>query len=105
MISIHKAGNLRFLRLILILAIVAGLNATAQNKAKKLKLKLKKVNLLGHSWGGLVAMFYAIKYPDNLSSLMLINSTLGSSGWRNASFVLMARRTSPEDSIAQANLV
>ena len=67
--------------------------------------KLKKVNLFGHSWGGLVAMFYAIKYPDNLNSLMLVNSTPASAGWRSASFVLMGRRTSPEDSIAQANLV
>jgi proline iminopeptidase len=67
--------------------------------------KLKKMNLFGHSWGGLVAMFYAVKYPDNLNSLMLVNSTPASAGWRNASFVLMARRASPEDSIAQARLV
>ncbi|HTY36839.1 MAG TPA: alpha/beta fold hydrolase [Bacteroidota bacterium] len=63
-----------------------------------------KMNLLGHSWGGLVAMFYAIKYPDNLGTLMLVNSTPASSGWRNASFVLMNRRQLPEDSIAQAAL-
>jgi len=67
--------------------------------------KLKKMNLFGHSWGGLVAMFYAVKYPNNLNSLVLVNSTPASSGWRNASFVLMARRTLPEDSVAQANLV
>ena len=35
---------------------------------------LDKMNLLGHSWGGMLAMFYATKYPENLNSLMLISS-------------------------------
>jgi len=67
--------------------------------------KLRKMNLFGHSWGGLVAMFYAVKYPDNLNSLLLVNSTPASAAWRNASFAMMGRRASPDDSIAQANLV
>ncbi len=35
----------------------------------------KKVNLLGHSWGCVLAMFYAKKYPDRLESLVLMNGT------------------------------
>lgn len=38
------------------------------------ELKLGKVNLLGHSWGGLLAMKYAIKYDENLNHLILSNS-------------------------------
>ena len=34
----------------------------------------KKFSLVGHSWGGLLAMFYAIKYPQNLSVLVLVDS-------------------------------
>lgn len=36
--------------------------------------KLDKVNLLGHSWGGLIAMTYAIKYNEHLNKLILSNS-------------------------------
>ena len=34
---------------------------------------LKKFNLLGHSFGGLLGMQYAIKYPENVSSLILVD--------------------------------
>lgn len=40
----------------------------------RLKLNLKKVALIGHSWGGFLSMNYAIKYPDNVSSLILVGS-------------------------------
>jgi proline iminopeptidase len=66
---------------------------------------IHKMNLLGHSWGGLIAMFYAVKYPENLNSLVLVNSSPASVALRNASFTAMAQRTSREDSIAQADLV
>ncbi|WP_201390221.1 alpha/beta fold hydrolase [Ktedonobacter sp. SOSP1-85] len=34
----------------------------------------KKVHILGHSWGGMVAMQYALQYPEHIRSLQLINS-------------------------------
>lgn len=34
----------------------------------------KKMTLVGHSWGGLLAMAYAIKYQENLNSLVLVSS-------------------------------
>jgi proline iminopeptidase len=33
-----------------------------------------KINLLGHSYGGVVAQGYAIRYPENVSHLILANS-------------------------------
>jgi proline iminopeptidase len=33
-----------------------------------------KINVLGHSYGGLVAQGYAIKYPNNVSHLIIANS-------------------------------
>lgn len=67
-------------------------------------LKLDKMNLMGHSWGGLVAMFYAVKYPEHLASLMLVNSTPASVQLRDSSFNIMAARTSRADSIEQAGI-
>lgn len=37
-------------------------------------LKLDKVNLLGHSYGGLVVQGYAVKYPEHVSHLVLANT-------------------------------
>lgn len=42
-------------------------------------LKLGKVSILGHSWGGLISMHYAINYPQNIQSLILSGSTAPSS--------------------------
>jgi len=39
-----------------------------------------QVHLLGHSWGGVVAMYYATIYPQNVHSLILVGS--GSPTWR-----------------------
>ena len=38
-------------------------------------LKLGKVHLYGHSWGGMLAQAYALKYQSNLSSLILSGTT------------------------------
>ena len=35
---------------------------------------IKQLNMIGHSWGGLLAMYYAVKYPDNINRLILVNS-------------------------------
>ena len=33
-----------------------------------------KINILGHSYGGVVAQGYAVKYPENVSHLIIANS-------------------------------
>jgi proline iminopeptidase len=35
---------------------------------------IKKMNLLGHSWGGILAMHYGIRHPENLKSLILCST-------------------------------
>ena len=37
-------------------------------------LKLEKISVLGHSYGGVVAQGYAIKYPQNVSHLILADT-------------------------------
>jgi proline iminopeptidase len=40
----------------------------------RIAMGFSKINILGHSYGGLVAQGYAIKYPENVSHLILANS-------------------------------
>ncbi|OSZ79101.1 hypothetical protein CAP35_12870 [Chitinophagaceae bacterium IBVUCB1] len=41
---------------------------------------IAKLNILAHSWGAKLALHYALKYPDNLQSLILVApSALGNS--------------------------
>jgi len=63
---------------------------------------LQTVNLMGHSWGGLLAMFYAIRHGDRLNSLILVNSTPPTSALRDSAFRIMAARTTPDDSAREA---
>ena len=65
---------------------------------------LEKMNLMGHSWGGVVSMFYAVKYPSHLQSLILVNTTPASSKLRNLSFAVMSSKSTKEDSIAQLEI-
>lgn len=39
-------------------------------------LKLKKVNLLAHSFGGIIAVNYAKKYPERVDKLIMANATV-----------------------------
>jgi proline iminopeptidase len=43
-------------------------------EAVRKALTLGKVNLLGHSFGGVLAQAYAFKYPENLSTLILCST-------------------------------
>mmetsp|Transcript_18211 Transcript_18211/g.25545 ORF Transcript_18211/g.25545 Transcript_18211/m.25545 type:complete len:259 (-) Transcript_18211:304-1080(-) len=47
-------------------------------------LGYEKFTLMGHSWGGLLSMYYACAHPDRLSSLILINSAPADQRGQNA---------------------
>lgn len=36
-------------------------------------LKIKRITIIGHSWGAMLAISYAIKYPDSIAKLVLID--------------------------------
>lgn len=42
-------------------------------EALRREFGIERLNLVGHSWGGLLAMYYASKYPQNLKRLILID--------------------------------
>ncbi|UCG87186.1 MAG: alpha/beta fold hydrolase [Gemmatimonadota bacterium] len=70
----------------------------------RLSLGLERIHLMGHSWGGLLAMHYAIKYPQSLRSLILLNSMSASSAiWQEEERVL-ARQITAADSIERETI-
>lgn len=49
-------------------------NAIADLEALRVHLKLDRWSVLGHSWGGMLAMAYATRHPDRLDSLVLLGT-------------------------------
>ncbi|HNS52140.1 MAG TPA: alpha/beta hydrolase [Anaerolineae bacterium] len=72
-------------------------NLTADADALRQALGFDEWAVLGHSFGGHVAIEYALRYPGSLSHLVLVN-TGGESRWAqdNAPEVLAQRGFSPE---------
>jgi len=46
----------------------------ADLEALRTHLKLEKLTIAGHSWGGMLAMAYAQKHPDRVASLLLVDT-------------------------------
>jgi proline iminopeptidase len=72
-------------------------NLTADADALRQALGFEKWAVLGHSFGGFVALEYALRYPQSLSHLVLVD-TGGDIRWpqENAPKVLAQRGFSPE---------
>jgi proline iminopeptidase len=67
-------------------------NLTADADALRQELGFDKWAVLGHSFGGQVALEYALRYPDSVSHLILMN-TGGDNWWvETHSSQLLARR-------------
>lgn len=73
-------------------------NLTADADALREKLGFEKWAVLGHSFGGYVALEYALRYPNRLSHLILVD-TGGDSCWaqEKAPEVLAQRGYSPDE--------
>jgi len=48
--------------------------AIADLEALREHLHLEKLTMAGHSWGGMLAMAYAQKYPDRVTGLLLLDT-------------------------------
>jgi proline iminopeptidase len=72
-------------------------NLTADAEALRRALGFEQWAVLGHSFGGMVALEYALRYPDSLSHLLLLD-TCGDSRWaqEKAPQVLAQRGYSPQ---------
>ena len=77
-------------------------NLTADADALRQALGFEKWAVLGHSFGGNVALEYALRYPQSLSHLMLVNSG-GDYSWASEkSSELLAKRGFPPDIVELA---
>jgi proline-specific peptidase len=72
-------------------------NLTADADALREKLGFERWAVLGHSFGGHVALEYALRYPDRLSHLVLLD-TGADSRWsrHNAAELLIKRGSTPK---------
>ncbi|MDX1640501.1 MAG: alpha/beta hydrolase [Balneolaceae bacterium] len=69
------------------------------------EMDVGKVHLMAHSWGGLLAMKYAIKYPSNLNSLILLNSMPASTDLWQKETQLVAQNVSSKDSLKRQEIM
>ncbi len=56
-----------------------------------------KLNIIGHSWGGLLAMYYGVKYPENLKRLILVDAAPVNTELLIASYRKQMTMFKPED--------
>lgn len=68
-------------------------------------LDVEKMHLMAHSWGGLLALKYAVKYSSNLNSLILLNSMPASSELWQEESRQVASRTSKQDSLRRREIL
>jgi proline iminopeptidase len=71
-------------------------------EAVRVDLGAERITLLGHSWGGFLAMAYALEHPRHVRSLILVSSMAAHAGFFSSFFRAIAARASREDSIALA---
>jgi proline iminopeptidase len=72
-------------------------NLTADADALRERLGFERWAVLGHSFGGTVALEYALRYPDRVSQLILLDT--GADAWwpqHNAAELLARRGYSPK---------
>lgn len=66
---------------------------------------IEKLNIMAHSWGGLLAMKYAIKHPENTKLLILISSVGASSEISTMANQILAEQFTKEDSIRRVEII
>jgi proline iminopeptidase len=70
-------------------------NLTADAEALRQTLGFDRWAVLGHSFGGMVALEYALRYPDSLSHLLLMDTCGDASVHDNAPEILAERGYGP----------
>lgn len=66
---------------------------------------IDRMNLMGHSWGGFLAMLYAIDNAQKLNTLVLVSPSPASSAMRNQESEKMAARLTPEDQAERDSII
>jgi proline iminopeptidase len=68
----------------------------------RMSLGLRKLTLVGHSWGGMLAMAYAQQYPDRVAGLLLLDpGPIESASFSTEEAAILARLTPAERAAAK----
>ncbi len=76
-------------------------NNVEDMEALRQYLGLDKIVVLGSSYGGMVALSYAVRYPENVSHLIVIATTPDARFLQRAKEILAERGTEEQNVIAQ----
>lgn len=76
-------------------------NNVEDMEALRQYLGLDKIVVLGSSYGGMVALSYAVRYPENVSQLIVIATVADSRFLARAQEILAERGTEEQKAIAQ----
>ena len=76
-------------------------NNVEDMEALRQHLGLDKIVVLGSSYGGMVALSYAVRYPQNISHLIVIATVPDSRFLQRAKEILAQRGTKEQNAIAQ----
>lgn len=74
-------------------------------EALRNSLQMDKVHILGHSWGGLLAMKYALKHPSHTETLILLNAMPPSTALWQKEQKLLAQAVTKEDSLKRQEII
>jgi proline iminopeptidase len=66
-------------------------------EALRIEFEIDKLNIIGHSWGGLLAMYYAVTYPDNVKRLILVDAATVNTDLLIKSYKNQITRFTPEE--------
>jgi proline iminopeptidase len=66
---------------------------------------VERVNLLAHSWGGLLALMYALEHPERLGALILMSPVEPGQRYAQETQARQQARRAPEDAAAIDSLV
>ncbi|NND31606.1 MAG: alpha/beta fold hydrolase [Saprospiraceae bacterium] len=64
-------------------------------------LDIDRWSILGHSWGGLLTLHYALEYPERVARLVLVSAIPGSSELQQEIQAIQKSRETAEDSLAK----
>lgn len=68
-------------------------------------LELERVTVLAHSFGGLIGLQYALRYPEHTRALILMNTVEPGSRWQTETRQRQLAARTPEDSVELADLI
>ena len=74
-------------------------------EAIRKEYRIDKMNVLAHSWGAVLAVHYALAYPDHIKKLILSNPAMLSREFDQEATKLAKAKTTDEDSVRRAELM